>query len=82
MIAIDGTWRRKCVILDISSSGARLRLEGTIEGLNLKEFFLILVPKGLAFRRCLLVRMNGDEIGVQFLRSKADHKDRNPFAKP
>jgi len=43
------------------------RIEGTVEGLDLKEFFLLLSSTGLAFRRCQLVRMDGDQIGVRFL---------------
>lgn len=80
MVGIDGTWQRTCTLLDISSTGARLRVEGAIEGLNLKEFFLMLTPTGLAFRRCELIRVNGDEIGVHFLQPKTDHKERGPAA--
>jgi len=66
IMGIDGTWRRKCALLDISTTGARLTVEGSIEGLQLKEFFLLLSSTGLAFRRCSLVRVNGDEIGLRF----------------
>ena len=69
-MAIDGTWRRTCEMLDISSTGARLLVEGSLEGLNLKEFFLVLSPTGLAYRLCELVRINADEIGVRFLAAK------------
>jgi hypothetical protein len=34
--------------------------------LDLTEFFLLLSSTGLAFRRCRLVRVTGDQIGVQF----------------
>ena len=67
IMGIDGTWRRKCMMIDVSQTGARLRIEGTVEGLDLKEFFLLLSSTGLAFRRCQLVRMDGDQIGVRFL---------------
>ena len=70
MMGIDGTWRRNCQLADISTSGARLIVSGAIEGLNLKEFFLLLTSSGLAFRRCELVRVNGDEIGVRFLKKR------------
>ena len=66
IMGIDGTWRRKCTLLDVSATGARLTVEGSIEGLQLKEFFLLLSSTGLAFRRCGLVRVNGDEIGLKF----------------
>ncbi len=74
IMAIDGTWRRTCEMLDISSTGARLVVEGSLEGLNLKEFFLLLSSTGLAYRRCEVVRINGDEIGVRFLDEKKKAK--------
>ena len=67
IMAIDGTWRRACILKDISVSGARLTMESSIQGLVLKEFFLLLSSSGLAYRRCELAWVNGDEIGVKFL---------------
>ena len=67
MMGIDGTWRRDCRMIDVSQSGARLLIEGSLEGLDLKEFFLLLSSTGLAYRRCKLVRVTGDQIGVAFL---------------
>jgi hypothetical protein len=67
IMGIDGTWRRNCSLIDVSQTGARLRIEGSFEGLDLKEFFLLLSSTGLAFRRCRMVRIAGDQIGVQFL---------------
>ena len=49
---------------------AALTVEGSIQGLNLKEFFLLLSSTGLAYRRCELVRVNGAEMDIQFLRGK------------
>jgi hypothetical protein len=73
IMGIDGTWRRDCIMLDISQSGARLCVEEGFDGLDLREFFLLLSSTGLAFRRCQLVRIAGDEIGVRFLaRDRAD----------
>lgn len=74
MIAIDGTWRRQCNLLNISASGARLVIEGSMEGLKLAKFFLLLSSTGLAYRCCELVRVNGDEIGVKFCEEKAPRK--------
>jgi hypothetical protein len=75
IMGIDGTWRRDCIVIDISQTGVRLSIEGSIEGLDLKEFFLLLSSTGLAFRRCQVVRVDGDEIGVRFLaRDKAAKK--------
>src|SRR6476646_9456912 len=68
MMGIDGTWRRSCQLADVSASGARLIVSGSGEGLNLQEFFLLLAPNGVAYRRCELVRVNGEEIGVRFLK--------------
>ena len=67
MMGIDGTWRRNCMMIDVSQTGARLLIEGSLEGLDLKEFFLLLSSTGLAYRRCRLVRVAGDQIGVEFL---------------
>jgi hypothetical protein len=67
IMGIDGTWRRNCMMYDVSQTGARLSVEGSIEGLDLKEFFLLLSSTGLAYRRCRMVRLAGDQIGVEFL---------------
>jgi hypothetical protein len=74
IMAIDGTWRRTCRLLDISSTGARLLIEGSVEGLQLKEFFLLLSSTGLAYRRCELAWVNGDQIGVTFLKQDGKKK--------
>jgi hypothetical protein len=68
IMAIDGTWRRSCILKGISAIDAELTLEGSIEGLNLKEFFLLLSSTGLAYRRCELSWVNGDQVGVNFLK--------------
>jgi hypothetical protein len=74
IMAIDGTWRRDCQLNAISDSDATLTVEGSIQGLNLKEFFLLLSSTGLAYRRCELVRVNGTEMDVQFLKGKKKNK--------
>jgi hypothetical protein len=70
MMAIDGTWRRGCTMMDVSDTGARLIVDTSIEGLILKEFFLLLSSTGLAYRRCELAWVNGDQLGVNFLKQK------------
>ena len=40
IMGIDGTWRRTCILKDVSVSGARLIMQSSIQGLILKEFFL------------------------------------------
>lgn len=67
--AIDGNWRRACSILDVSEDAARIVIEGSIVGPALKEFFLLLSSPGLAYRRCELAWVNGEEIGVNFLKT-------------
>jgi len=74
IMAIDGTWRRDCVLNAISDADATLTVEGSIQGLNLKEFFLLLSSTGLAYRRCELVRVNGTDMDVQFLKGKNGKK--------
>lgn len=67
LLATDGTWRRECILVDVSESGARLRIDGSPDVLRAREFFLLLSPNGLVFRRCELVRLEGSEAGVHFL---------------
>jgi PilZ domain len=74
IVAIDGTWRRPCVMLDVAAGGAKLSVTESIEGLNLKEFFLVLSATGLAFRRCELAWINGAQLGVRFLETQARKK--------
>ncbi|WP_425248988.1 hypothetical protein [Bradyrhizobium huanghuaihaiense] len=76
MMAIDGTWRRPGLVKDVSENSATLRVESSIEGLALTEFFLVLSSTGLAYRRCQLDRVNGDEIEVTFLRQNVNKKLR------
>lgn len=74
LMGIDGTWRRNCLVEDISETGAKLTVEGSVEGLNLKEFFLLLSSTGLAYRRCELSWVNGEQIGAGFLKPDAKKK--------
>jgi len=73
MMPIDGTWRRPCTVEDVSDTGTKLTVEGSIEGLNLKEFFLLL-SMGNAYRRCQLAWVNGDQVGVYFLKPEIKKK--------
>ena len=76
MMAIDGTWQRPCTMQDVSETGARLSVGGSIEGLPLKEFFLVLSTVGKAYRRCQLAWVNGDQVGVRFIKA-ADIKKKS-----
>jgi hypothetical protein len=74
LMAIDGTWRRDCVMEDVSETGARQKMTNSISGLNLKEFFLVLSETGVAFRRCELAWVDGDHIGAHFLVKRGARK--------
>jgi hypothetical protein len=67
VMGIDGTWRRDCTLVDVSQTGTKLTIHGSVEGLHLKEFFLLLSSTGLAYRRCELAWVNGDQIGARFV---------------
>ena len=69
-MGIDGTWWRECYIEVISQSGAKITVEGSVENLKLNEFFLMLSTVGNAHRKCELVYVKGDEIGVRFLQKE------------
>jgi hypothetical protein len=70
LMAVDGTWRRPCILRDVSASGARLEVNGSTDVLTSREFFMVLSSTGLAFRRCQLVWINGPVVGVQFVFDK------------
>ena len=74
IMGIDGTWRRECTMQEVSDSGAKLRIESSINGLHLKEFFLVLSSTGLAFRRCEIDWVNGDQIGAKFVKQVIEKK--------
>ncbi|MBN9603541.1 MAG: PilZ domain-containing protein [Afipia felis] len=69
IIAIDGSWYRTCNILDVSEDGALLQFQQSLGGLVLDEFFLALSSTGVAFRRCKMAWINGDQMGVHFIKS-------------
>lgn len=70
LMGVDGTWRRSCFLLDVSATGAKLDVEGSIDVLRAREFFLLLSSTGLAFRRCELVWIDGTQAGVRFVKAK------------
>ena len=70
ILAIDGTWQRECEMLDVSETGALLRVLGSLAGLDLKEFFLVLSSRGTAHRRCTLAWVEGDRIGAGCVKDK------------
>jgi hypothetical protein len=74
LMGVDGTWRRACELLDVSSTGARIEIEGSADVLQAKEFFLVLSSTGLAFRRCELVWLDGSVAGIRFLNNNKPEK--------
>lgn len=74
LMGVDGTWRRACELHDVSSTGARVTIEGTTDVLKAKEFFLVLSSTGLAYRRCELVWLDGTTAGIRFLQGQPDRK--------
>lgn len=71
IMAIDGTWQRSCIMKDASDGGARLILGDQVDKLGSNEFFLLLSSTGLAYRRCNIVWINGEEVGIEFVRNGA-----------
>lgn len=67
IMGTDGTWFRECLVEDVSETGARLSFRGSVEGLPLKEFFLVLAQRGSVHRLCEMRWLNGETIGVHFL---------------
>jgi hypothetical protein len=66
-LTVRGSVRAPC--RDVSETGAKLTVGGSIEGLPLKEFFLVLSTVGKAYRRCQLAWVNGDQVGVGFIKA-------------
>jgi hypothetical protein len=66
IMAIDGTWCRDCHLENVSQTGAKVSVKGSVDGLKLEEFFLALSSTGNAYRRCRMVWVSGDTIGVRF----------------
>jgi PilZ domain len=74
LMGSDGTWRRSCVLLDVSQTGAKIEVEGTLDVLQAKEFFMLLSSTGLAYRRCELVWIDGTMAGVHFVNADSRKK--------
>lgn len=74
LMGVDGTWRRACLLLDVSDTGAKIEVEGSIDVLRAREVFLVLSSTGLAYRRCELVWVDGSTAGVRFVSNKASKK--------
>ncbi|MEY2503226.1 MAG: hypothetical protein QOI07_3563 [Verrucomicrobiota bacterium] len=67
VMAIDGTWCIDGQLIDVSETGARIRL--TSSAAKDREFFLLLTKFGdPVFRRCKRRWVNGTLMGVSFHR--------------
>ena len=64
IFAPDGAWSRKCRVIDISQSGAKLGLDQADE--LPQDFVLLLSERGKPTRRCHVKWMAGDQVGVEF----------------
>jgi hypothetical protein len=71
MLARDGSWQLPCTMIDVSDTGAQLRLDDAVDGLDFSDFVLKLAPYGTAQRPCRLVWHRGPFIGVRFTGRKA-----------
>ena len=80
LMGSDGTWRRSCVLLDVSQTGAKIEVEGTLDVLQAKEFFMVLSSTGLAYRRCELVWIDGTIAGVHFVNADSKKKTTSAVA--
>ncbi|GGI27188.1 PilZ domain-containing protein [Bradyrhizobium guangdongense] len=80
LMGADGTWRRSCVLIDVSNTGAKIEVEGTLDVLQAKEFFMVLSSTGLAYRRCELVWIDGTTAGVHFVNADSKKKTASAVA--
>ena len=65
----DGSPPRPCLLRDISSAGARLFIDAADE---VPDHFLLLLTKGDgAARDCRVVWRDGNQIGLEFLKTPA-----------
>jgi len=79
MMGIDGTWRRECIMEDVSETGAKLMVKGSLEGLDVRTFFLLLSSSGLAHRCCEKIWIDGDKIGTRFVQAPAIKNGKKPL---
>ena len=68
IVAVDGSWERDCRIGDVSDTGAKLTIRGSVDDIDMRDFFLLLSPTGPAHRRCQRIWLNGEEAGVRFIK--------------
>jgi len=67
---LDGSWQRRCFVDDVSQTGARITVVGSIERLDLGELLLVLSTTGPIRRRCEMAWTKGDVIGVRLIQPR------------
>jgi hypothetical protein len=73
IMAIDGTWCGECLLIDLSETGAQIKLTGPAA--DLAEFFLVLSFFGNpVYRRCKRASVRGPLIGVFFQKGPVREK--------
>ena len=75
IMGIDGTWHQQCSVVDISATGAKLMVQGTLDRMRAAEFFLVLSRTGHPHRRCKMAWVNGDTLGVRFVKPSETTKE-------
>lgn len=69
----DGALLSKCTVLDVSASGAMIKIQTPNEVLN--KFTLLMSRDGKVRRQCLVVRRSETGIGVQFVFSESNNTE-------
>jgi hypothetical protein len=65
----DGSILGKCLMVDVSAGGARLKL--AVRGTMPPRFVLVLSRDGRVRRRCVVAWQSGPMMGVHFISSKS-----------
>jgi hypothetical protein len=73
LMAVDGTWRRSCVLRDISASDARFEIDGSRDVLQARQFFWFFRPRALRVGLDKLIN------GGRSLSSKQKKESCNPL---
>jgi len=66
IVASDRSWNRDCRVIDVSDTGAKIRVEQAADLPS--DFILALSAHGSASRCCHVMWVNDSEIGVVFER--------------
>jgi hypothetical protein len=61
----DNTPSRRCLVADVSESGARIELDTPAE--LPKQFWLLLSRDGKVHRRCEVIWQTGEHVGARYL---------------